>query len=202
MATFLLIRHGENDMVGKKLAGRLPEVHLNDRGQTQARRLAAVLAAAPIRAVYASPLDRAQETAEPIARMHDLSVITDPTLIEIDFGSWQGKSLKRLKRHKLWKVVQEQPEKVRFPGGESFVEAQARVAAGLTALSNQHGEKDLLVCAAHGDVIRLAAAHFLGMPLNYFQRIHIAPASVTILHLSGESAYLSAINQRFDGDIF
>ncbi len=194
MAVFLLIRHGENDMVGKKLAGRLPDVHLNEKGKAQACKLAAELADLPIKAVYASPLERAIETAEPIASLHGLEVVTLPELLEIDFGQWEGKSLSRLKHGRLWKIVQGSPAEFRFPDGESFIEAQARVAAGLKALSNKYGQKDLVVCAAHSDVIRLAVAHFLGLPLDHFQRIRISPASVTVLYLNDGQAYFGPIN--------
>lgn len=194
MAKFLLIRHGENDMVGKRLAGRIPDVHLNEKGKAQACKLAAELADLPIKAVYSSPLERAVETAEPVAELHQLEVQILPELLEIDFGHWEGKHLSRLKRGRLWKIVQGSPAEFRFPDGESFAEAQARVAAGLTALSEKYGAKDLVVCAAHSDVIRLAVAHFLGLHLDHFQRIRIAPASVTILYLNGGQAYFGPIN--------
>ena len=143
MATFLLLRHGDNDLLGSKLAGRLPGVHLNEKGRAQAQALADGLAEMKITAVYASPLERAQETAEPLARLHGLAVQILPELLEIDFGEWEGKSFSQLKRNPLWKVVHGAPATFRFPGGESFVEAQERAAAGLLALSEQYGEKDL-----------------------------------------------------------
>ncbi len=198
MTTFLLIRHGENDMVGKKLAGRLPDVHLNEKGKAQAYKVAAELADIPIKAVYASPLERAIETAEPIAESHGLEVQILPELLEIDFGEWEGKHLSRLKRGRLWKIVQGSPAAFRFPDGESFAEAQERVAAGLTALSEKFGEKDIIVCAAHSDVIRLAVAYFLGLPLDHFQRIRIAPASTTVLYLNGDTAFFGPINHVSD----
>ncbi len=198
MTILLLIRHGQNDLVGKKLAGRLPNVHLNETGQAQARRLAAELAVVPIKAVFASPLARAIETAEPIARVQNLPVEGFPELLEIDFGSWQGKNIKQLKRRKLWKEVQNYPSGVRFPEGESFTDAQARVVEGLRSISKKYQERDRIVCVAHCDVIRLAVAHFLGMPLDNFQRIHIAPASVTVLFLHGDTTSFGPINHIFD----
>lgn len=198
MAIILLVRHGQNDLVGKKLAGRLPDVHLNQHGQAQARQLAASLAALPVRAVLASPLERTRETAEPIARVHDLPVETFPELLEMDYGTWQGKSLKQLRRRKLWKEVQEQPDGFRFPEGESFLEAQTRVADGLRSLSEKYGENDLLVCVTHCDVIRLAVANFLGMPLRNFQRLQIDPASVSVLFLTKDKAHFGQINHTTD----
>ena len=198
MATFLLIRHGDNDRIGKSLAGRLPGVHLNEKGQAQAQALADRMAGMKLTAVYASPLERARETAEPLAKVHGLPVQILPELLEIDFGGWEGESLPQLKKNPLWKVVHDAPGSFRFPGGESFVEAQARAAAGLLALSEQYGEKDLIVCASHSDIIRLTVAHFLKLPLDHFQRLRISPASVTVLHLNDGEGFFGPINYRFD----
>lgn len=198
MATFFLVRHGENNMIGKKLAGRIPDVHLNEKGQAQARRVAAGLAGLQIKAVYSSPLERAQETAEPIARVQGVPVQIMPELLEIDFGEWEGQELAKLKKGRHWKIVQGSPATFRFPGGESFAEAKARVAAGLLALSEQYDAKDLVVCAAHSDILRLAVTHFLNLPLDHFQRIRIRPASVTVLYLNGGQGYFGPINYTFD----
>lgn len=194
MAIFLLVRHGLNDMVGKKLAGRLPGVHLNGKGEAQARRLAAELAVLPIKAVISSPLERARETAEPIARIHNLPVEINVGLQEIDFGTWQGKSIKQLRRRKLWKEVQEHPSEFCFPDGETFIEAQERIAETLQSLSTKYSEKDMVVCVGHSDVIRLGVAFFLGMPLDVFQRLRIDPASVTVLVLDGDTINFGTIN--------
>ena len=194
MAIFLLVRHGQNDLVGKKLAGRLPGVHLNEQGQAQARRLAGQLAEQPLTAVIASPLERAQETAEPIARIHALPVMTNAGLLELEYGQWQGKSLKQLRRSRLWKTVQEAPDGFCFPDGESFNDAQARIAQTLLELSQAYAEKDRVICVSHCDVIRLAVAYFLGMPLNAFQRLNIETASVSVLHLWDGQATFGPIN--------
>ncbi len=198
MATLLLIRHGQNDTLGKSLAGRLPGVHLNEVGKEQANRLGQVLKDLPIKAVYVSPLERAQETAQPIAKAHHLPVKVLSDLIEIDFGEWQGQEIKQLNQHKLWNQVQENPSSICFPDGESFHEAQKRIATGLTSLNEQFEDEDLVVCVAHGDVIRLAVAYFLGLPLDNFQRIKIAPATLTILHLRKNKVFFGPINYPMD----
>ena len=198
MAVFLLVRHGHNDMIGEKLAGRMPDVHLNKEGVEQARRLAIGFKEFPIKAVYASPLERAVETAQPIADAHDLPVEILPALMEIDFGEWQGQDLENLKKGREWKHVQGKPSEFRFPGGESFLEAQKRVVQGLTLLSEQYAEKEIVVCAAHSDVIRLAVAYFLGLTLDNFQKIRILPASVTLLYLNKGQAFFGPINYTFN----
>jgi len=193
-----MVRHGQNDMVGKKLAGRLPGVHLNEQGQAQARRLAAHLSELPIKAVISSPLARAQETASPIARVHDLTVEINDGLIEIDFGTWQGGSLKQLQRRKLWKDVQNHPSGFCFPEGETFAEAQARIVKTLQVLSDQYAQKDLVVCVGHCDSTRLAVAHFLGVPMDGFQRLRIDPASITVLYMWDGAATFGSINASID----
>src|SRR5436305_11011237 len=93
MATFFLIRHGANDLLDRAIAGRLPGVHLNAHGRQQAERLAERLAQEPIRRIYSSPLERARETAQPLADRLGLEMRIAPELNEIDFGDWAGQAL-------------------------------------------------------------------------------------------------------------
>jgi probable phosphoglycerate mutase len=92
MTTFLLIRHGANDLVGKVLAGRTPGVHLNDPGRRQAEGLALRLANAGVQGVFSSPRERCRETAEPLARRLGLKVQIAGELQEIDHGAWTGQT--------------------------------------------------------------------------------------------------------------
>jgi probable phosphomutase (TIGR03848 family) len=196
MTTVLLIRHGENSMVGKRLAGRLPDVHLNDNGKKQAEQLAQLLCKAPIKAIYSSPLERAVETAQPLAQELGLPVNIAPGLVELEYGDWQGKTLKQLSRLKLWKVVQDKPSEMRFPNGESFVEVQQRAVAEVERIAAAHEEQDMVACFSHGDIIRLLSAHFLGMPLDLFQRVAANTASITVIHIDKKGRpHVSHMNQ-------
>ena len=195
MTTLLLIRHGENDFVGRRLAGRLPDVHLNAVGCSQAEAVASMLHNEPITAIYASPLERTMETAKPLARDLYLSIQIHTGLLEVDFGNWQGKSITYLKRLKLWPMVQKHPSQVRFPAGESFVEAQQRVVAALEEIRKAHPENERVACFSHCDTIRLAVAHYLDMPLDAFQRLNIQPASITRLQFVDDRIILQQVNQ-------
>jgi probable phosphoglycerate mutase len=195
----LLIRHGENDFVGKRLAGHLPGVHLNEKGRQQAALIAQTLSKAPIKAIYSSPLERAVETATPLAQALNLPVGIRPGLIEIDFGRWQGKTGKQMRRLKLWKVVQENPSQMRFPGGESFAEAQQRLYQEIEAIKSTHEENDLVACFSHNDAISLVVAYYLGLPLDNFQRLSIGTASMTVLFLGKNGPpHLGPISQAFE----
>ncbi len=195
MPTILLIRHGENDYIKKGiLPGRMPGVHLNEKGRAQAQALAEKLAQAPIKAVYTSPLERAIETANPIAGALGLEVSIQPGLIETNCGEWQGKSHKFLRRLKVWRMVQNSPSLFRFPGGESFAESQVRIVAEIEMLRAQHEEKDLFVCVSHADPIRLAVAYYLGLPLDHFQRLFAAPASISALYIGEAGSRLLTLN--------
>ncbi|MBV6391989.1 MAG: Phosphoserine phosphatase 1 [Anaerolineales bacterium] len=198
MTLLLLIRHGENDYVKTgRMAGRIPGVHLNEKGKNQARALAEALKDVPIKAVYASPLDRAMETAAPIAELHQLKIVAEPALMDTHVGKWQGRSWKALRLTKAWKIVQNAPSRFRFPEGESFPECQLRIVNALERIMEKRGKaQDIAAVVFHADPIKLAVAHFLGMPLDHFQRLGCDTGSLTALYVNETGANLLKLNQR------
>ncbi len=200
MPLLLLIRHGENEFTKKgRLAGRMPGVHLNDRGKQQAQELAAALQHVPIKAIFSSPLERAVETAEPIAAALRQQVKLEAGLIESNVGQWQGKSLRRLALTRYWRVVVQSPSRARHPGGESFMETQTRIVAALDAICAKFKPRDIVACVFHADPIRLAVAHYIGLPLDHFQRLGCDTASATLLAVSESGARLMWMNRRPPG---
>ncbi|MBI5944603.1 MAG: histidine phosphatase family protein [Chloroflexi bacterium] len=204
MPVLLLIRHGENNYIKTgKMAGRLPGVHLNDRGQKQAEALGDALKDVPIKAIYSSPLERAMETASPISKSHKLSIIQEPDLMDTNVGKWQGKSWKVLRLTNAWKVVQNSPSRFRFPAGESFPETQMRIANVLERIIQKHSKPQAIVAVVfHADPIKLAVSHFLGLPLDHFQRLACDTGSLTIIHAGESNAHLVKLNQRPPFDFF
>jgi broad specificity phosphatase PhoE len=198
MPLLLLIRHGENEYVKTgKLAGHLPGIHLNERGQKQAQALGEALKDVPIRAIYSSPLERAMETAAPIATSHKLDILQEPALVDANVGKWQGKSLKVLRLMNVWKVVQHAPSRFQFPEGESFVDVQTRIANVLEGIVKRHNKpRDIIAVVFHADPIKLAVSHFLGLPLDHFQRLSCDTGSVTALFAGEMGANLLKLNQR------
>ncbi len=198
MPLLLLIRHGENDFVKTgKLPGQTAGIHLNERGQQQAEALGAALKDVPLKAIYSSPLERAMQTAAPIANLHKLEIIQEPDLMDTDVGSWQGKSLKVLRLTKLWSIVQNSPSRFRFPDGESFAESQVRYVNVLERIIKKHNKpKDIVAVVFHADPIKLVISHFLGLPLDHFQRLSCDTGSLTALYVSESGANLLKLNQR------
>jgi probable phosphomutase (TIGR03848 family) len=178
----LLVRHAVTAATGNRLSGWLPGHHLSEEGIRQAEAVAARLADLPVKAIYSSPLERCQETAEIIASHHRPGVVTMDDLGEIRYGDWQGRSFKSLYRTRAWVELQQRPADFRFPNGETIREAQTRGVGAIEALRPKH-KADMVVVASHADMIRLIVAAYLGLSLDLYQRMSIAPASVTALLL-------------------
>lgn len=194
MAIILLIRHGDNDWAGHKLAGRLPGVHLNPRGREQAAWLAQTLKDAPLRAIYASPLERTLETAAPLAEAVHLAVQPEDGLLEVDFGEWQGRELKQLRRLKLWQQLHADAASFTFPGGESINNVRRRAVAVVQAVEARLGEYDAAALFSHGDIIRLLLTHYLNMPLADFHRLVVDTGSITIIQTGGKLPHILGVN--------
>jgi probable phosphomutase (TIGR03848 family) len=193
MTTIYMVRHGVTDHTGERLSGRLPGIHLSEAGRAQARAVADRLAKVPFKAIYVSPIERTMETAQPIAERHKLQVIVREGLGEVDYGRWTNRSFKSLRRTKLWELVQRRPSAARFPGGESLLELQARALSEVEQIAAAH-PRAAVCLVSHADVIRVIAAHFLGMHLDLFERIEISPASVTVIALGEHAPRVLALN--------
>jgi len=179
--TIILVRHGQTPTTGDVLPGRAKGLHLADKGREQADAAAARLGKLDnVKAVYASPLERARETAAPIAHTLGLTTKVERGLLECDFGDWTGAKLKDLMKLPEWRTVQRYPSGFRFPGGESFTEMSARITDCLARLRARH-EHETIVCVSHADPIKAAVADALGTHLDLFQRIVISPCSITTI---------------------
>ncbi len=177
----LLVRHGLTPTTGKLLPGRAVGLHLSDEGRAQAQRVADRIAQlATVDAIYASPLERARETAAPIGAARKLRVQIDKGLLECDFGEWTGAALKTLMKLPQWSTVQRAPSTFTFPGGESFTAMQNRIVGAIDRLRAAH-PGGVIVCVSHADPIKAAVAHALGTHIDLFQRIVISTCSVTAI---------------------
>jgi probable phosphomutase (TIGR03848 family) len=183
MPVLALVRHATTVATGHRLGGWTPGVHLDEAGRAQAAATASRLAPHPVAALYSSPLERTMDTAEIIAATLGLDVEVRRGLGETDYGDWTDRALDELRTEDLWRVVQATPSRVTFPGGESLRGSQARMVDALEEVAAAHDEDALVVAVSHADPIKAALAHFLGMPLDTFQRLVVTPASVSLVAL-------------------
>src|SRR3989475_7416120 len=196
----LLVRHGVTPTTGRLLPGRRRGLHLSEEGRRQAEALAVRLAAVPkIAAIYSSPLERARETVAPLAKARGLAVRVEPGLLESDLGAWTGLSLRRAAKRPEWAVVQRHASAVRFPGGEAFVEMQARMGSAVAPPGARHRRRTIVV-ASHPDPVKTLVAHAPGAPLHLFPRVMIAPASITAIAYRLEGLSVLTVN-AMDGDL-
>jgi probable phosphomutase (TIGR03848 family) len=184
MQLVLFIRHGLAEYKPGRLYGWTPGVHLSAEGRDQAKRLAERLEPVKIKALYSSPLERCRETAEAITAGRRLEMEIVEGLGEVRYGSWQGQTYRALMKKPLWRTVQLMPSQARFPGGESLLELQTRGVAAVEQIRKRH-KNGVIAIVSHADMIKAIVAHYLGMHLDLFQRIHIDTASVTAIAFHG-----------------
>ncbi len=184
MQLVLLIRHGLAEYKPGRLYGWTPGVHLSAEGRDQAKRLAERLEPVKLSALYSSPLERCCETAEAILDGRRLTMEIVEELGEVRYGSWQGKTFQSLVKKPLWRTVQLVPSQARFPGGESLLELQTRGVAAVEAIRGRH-KSGVIAIVSHADMIKALVAHYLGLHLDLFQRIHIDTASLTAIAFHG-----------------
>ncbi len=191
--TLHLIRHATYGLIGNTLAGRSPGHHLGPEGRRQAEAVAADLAGRQLAAVVASPLERAQETAAPIAARHGLTVAIDPGLNEVAFGQWTGAGFGDLASRADWQAFNSFRSMAPVPGGESMLDAQARAVATLLRLRAAWPGAEIAV-VSHADVVRAMLAHLLGISLDLFHRLDIAQASRSVVMLHDGDAQVLGVN--------
>ncbi len=207
MATVILVRHGRSSANATGvLAGRLPGVRLDAAGQAQADRAGVRLRALPLAAIVSSPLERCRQTARAISQAQAAppATVRERGITECDYGDWQGRELKELAKEKLWAIVQNLPSAAAFPGGESLAAMQARAVTAVrrhdALVEQEHGPGAVWVAVSHGDIIKSVLADALGMHLDVFQRLHVDPASLSIIRYTPSRPYVLAVNTH-EGDL-
>jgi len=187
----VLIRHAHSQSnASGVLSGRLPNIHLSEKGIKQSQQLSERLGNFAVAQLRVSPMERCFETISPwlndvvLKNSPDFEPIIDPSLNEVDYGDWSGKKLITLARKKEWRTVQESPSRMYFPGGEGIAQMQSRAMSVVHELAKLPDSKTAVI-VSHGDVIKSILASALGTHLDEFQRIIIDPASVSVLDYSG-----------------
>ncbi len=202
MTTFLLLRHAAHDTVGEVLSGRAPGVRLGPAGLAQARRLGERLRGVGIAGLYCSPRERAVETAQAVAAACALAAPrVVPALDEIDFGAWSGRRFADLQQEPAWRLWNERRSLARTPNGEGMLDVQARAVAAMEAIAAERDSAApaTLALVSHADVIKAVVMYHLGLRIDDWWRLEIAPASITRLVVDAQGARLAGLNEPVDG---
>ncbi len=193
--TFFLVRHAAHDNLGAFLAGRTHGIVLGDAGLSQANRLGPRMARYHLDAVYSSPRERTRQTAEAIVCACGLgSPRIEEALDEVDFGDWSGKTFSTLEQDAQWRRWNTMRSLVRAPNGETMLDVQSRVWKLIADLSSKADGKRLAL-VSHGDVIKAAVSHVLGLPIDAWLRFDVEPASVTHMVVGDWGAKIITLNE-------
>jgi probable phosphoglycerate mutase len=196
----ILVRHGET------LANRafryigISDEPLSEHGQKQAEQLAEALAFLPVAAVYSSPLQRAYQTALPIAARHRLEAQKLDALSELNFGSWEGRTRAEVLASGDEATSQlhawERDATVAPPGGESFAEMQQRVCTAVEQLAAAHPDQTI-VLVSHVGPIKVLLCAAMGAPISSAFRIFLDPATISVIDWSDqEHAIVRLVNSH------
>jgi probable phosphomutase (TIGR03848 family) len=200
MTRIVLLRHAHSSANAKAiLAGRAPGVDLSDRGRKESHDVANRLKEIEFSLIRFSPMERCAQTIEPLLTQFSKGrgakpiIEVEHDLVEVDYGKWTGRKLAILSRDKAWKVVQNTPSAMYFPGGEGLLDVQARAMRALNSAAHTPG-KGAKLLVSHGDVIKSIVASVLGTHLDHFQKIVIDPASLTVLDFNGVDYRVLTLN--------
>ena len=205
MTTVFIVRHGRSTANSTGvLAGRMPGVHLDDRGRAEAQTAGRRLADTHAEIVVSSPLERTKTTSMILRRQlpWTSSLRVDRNFTECDYGDWSGRKIAELSKLKLWRDIQERPSTVTFPNGESMASMAARATHAVGAWNeriNDDGQASWIL-VSHGDVIKAIIADALGLHLDNFQRINVDPGSVSVISYTRNRAFVLAVN-TLEGDL-
>jgi broad specificity phosphatase PhoE len=190
-----LIRHGQTEWNKEKIFRGRKDIPLNGRGREEAQALADHLAEFDFAACYASPLGRAFETAEIVARPHRLPVQVDEGIIDINYGVWEGISDDEVQKRfrSLYEKWHSEPHRVRFPGGESLIMVRRRTLSALEGIRSKHPDEHVLV-VSHRAVNKVVLCAMLGLGNDAFWRIVQDNCAYNILILSKESSVVALMN--------
>lgn len=204
MAYCILIRHGRSTANTQGiLAGWLPGIGLDETGQEQAAALVGRLEGTPFVHLATSPLERCRQTAGPLAGAHGLTPQVHEGIGECRYGAWTGRPLEELAKEPLWRVVQDRPREATFPAGdefpgESIAEMSARAVAAIREIdadvTAEHGEHAVWGAFSHGDIIKAILADAVGTSLDEFQRLHVDPASLSVVRYTDKRPMLLRTN--------
>jgi len=186
MLEILLIRHGETAWnTADIFRGRVP-IGLSEDGFKQAEKLAEYLRQRKINAVFCSPLKRASETAEPIARLHQLVAQPVEGLTDLNFGKWEGVSIENVKIQykQIYELWRERPDLAKIPDGESLQEARQRSLNALNKIIAEFKQRTVVI-VTHRVITKILECALLGLDDSHFWNIEQDTCGITTFLYNG-----------------
>jgi broad specificity phosphatase PhoE len=193
MTTILIVRHGQSTWNAEHRWQGLADPPLSELGRRQARELAAELLGTPLDAVYSSDLQRARDTAEVVARAKGLTVVTDPSLREIDIGEWSGLTTEEIKAQFPAGWERNVAGRDGWEHGEPHAAMSDRIVTAVAGIATRHPNGQIL-CTLHGGVIRALLAEAAGTPLPEYRRTQRGPANGTVSRIAVEDGAFRRID--------
>lgn len=189
----ILVRHGETDWNReKRIQGAASNPPLNEEGRRQAGSLALRLSKNRIQAIYSSPLSRALETAKAIAGYHQIDVVVEPSLREIEAGVLEGVTTSELGKRFSEILIKDSLLK-RVSGGESLAELQERSWRVIQHLGRKYANGDIVVVSHYFTILSIVCS-VLGLPLSHITRLKLDTGSISMINLGEQTARLELFN--------
>ena len=197
MIRLLLVRHGETDWNREGRYQGRTDVELNEVGIQQAHRLAQRLSSERISAVYSSDLKRATRTASIIVALHNVEVTFCEDLRELDMGEFEGKALEKIKDQymALEQRWRQGDWSVGAPGGETLDQMRERIDNFIAEIKERRKEGTILV-VAHGGALRTLICRLVGIDYQYWWRMQLSGASISIIDVFPERSVIVQLNDR------
>jgi broad specificity phosphatase PhoE len=172
MTTVFLVRHGRTGWNKEQVFRGHKDVPLDEVGREEARLVGKRLKGEGIKAVFSSPLSRARETAEAVARSHNVEVQIVEGLIDLHFGEWEGQSLKEVQKQypDLYAQWQGAPHQVIFPGGEGLAAVRSRAIKAVEKIVERHPQ-EAVALVSHRVVLKVLICALLGLDNSHFWNI-------------------------------
>ena len=196
MVRVILVRHGQTEWNRlHQIQGSNSDTSLNKTGRQQVESLALRLKKEPIQAIYSSPLERARDTAQAIARYHRLEINPEPDLREFDLGELEGTRIEDLNQsyRELLLITREGETLPRVPGGESLKEVQQRAWNAVQRIVSRHNEGTIVI-VSHYFALLTIICRGLNLPLLEMSRLRLDAASMSILTFNGQFSRLLLLN--------
>jgi len=196
MTSIYLVRHGQTAWNKEEIFRGRTDVPLDETGLRQAELAGEYFREISLQGIYSSPLSRAWQTAEQIARTQNLKVQPLAGLIDMSFGKWEGRPLQEVRemdqeRYRQWR---DEPHLFKLPDGESLDEIRIRAMATLEEMIKKHPE-EAIVLVSHRVVNKVLLCGVLGIDNSHFWQIAQDTTAINLIQYNRGRYVLSLMNE-------